>query len=202
MISAPPRADIPAPSELEPVLRTERLVLRPFVEDDVESLWPYVSDPELARHMSWAAHTQRHETLDFVRSRIEAAAAGTDLTLAVVHDDRAQGCIGLHGMAWEMRAWRVDRAELGYWLAPPLWGRGLITEAARAVVDFGFATLGLHKITVGCLDGNQGSQRVIEKLGFRFVGRLVDDAWRDGAWWSHLRYELLAAEWAARRTHA
>jgi RimJ/RimL family protein N-acetyltransferase len=198
MTSAPPRPDVPLLSGLDLVLRTKRLVLRPLVEADADSLWPYVSDPELPRHMSWTAHTARHETLDFVRSRIEALAAGTELTLAIVHEGRVHGCIGLHGITWELRAWRVDRGELGYWLGPPLRGRGLVTEAARALVDFGFGTLGMHKIMVGCVEENEGSRRVIEKLGFRFVGRLVDDVWRDGRWWTHLHYELLAAEWAAR----
>jgi len=61
-------------------------------------------------------------------------------------------------------------AELGHWIAPPLHGRGYMTEAARAVVDAAFTQLALHKVVVGCLAENVRSQRVIEKLGFRFVG--------------------------------
>ena len=55
-----------------------------------------------------------------------------------------------------------------------------------------FETLGLHKVIVGCLADNDASRRVIEKLGFRFVGRFEDDVYRDGRWHAHLRYELLA----------
>ena len=71
-----------------------------------------------------------------------------------------------------------------------------MSEAAAEVVRFGFETLGLHKITVGCLVGNDGSRKVIERLGFRFIGRHEDDVWRDGAWHTHLRYELLASSYS------
>lgn len=71
-----------------------------------------------------------------------------------------------------------------------------MTEAARAAVDFAFHRIGLHKLTIGCLADNPGSRRVVEKIGFRYVGRLEDDVCRDNAWHAHLRYELAAPEWA------
>ena len=193
--SAPPRAKIPKLAELELVLVTARLRLRPFTESDVDDLWPYVSDPELPRMMSWAAHTDPGQTLEFIRRVNEGLANNAGVAWAIELGGSVVGCIGLEAMQFAMREWRVDRAELGYWIAPPLWGRGLMTEAAHAVVRAGFELIGLHKITVGCFAENAGSRRVIEKLGFRAVGRLEDDVWRDGRWWSMLRYELTASEW-------
>ena len=96
----------------------------------------------------------------------------------------------------ELGAIRVDRAELGYWLAPALWGQGYVTEAARALVQYGFDIVGLHKVTVGCVERNVGSRRVIEKIGFALVGRAIDDVWRDGRWETLLRYELLARDYS------
>jgi len=125
----------------------------------------------------------------------EALEKGEGITWAIEREGRVQGVIGLDGITWQLRAWRVDRAELGYWLAPALWRQGLMTEAAHAVVRWGFETLGLHKIKVGCVSENGASRRVIEKVGFRYVGRLEDDVWRDNRWWSHLRFELTAGEW-------
>lgn len=192
-----PRAEIPALDQLPLVLETPRLRLRPFVEADVADLWPLVSDPALTRMMSWSAHRDPAETLAFIRHMAAGRAAGTDLAWAVEHEGRASGVIGLHGITWTVAALRVDRAELGYWIAPQLRGRGLITEAARAVLLFAFGTLGLHKITVRCFEENAASRRVIEKAGFRFLARAQDDAWRDGRWWSDLIYELTALEWVA-----
>jgi ribosomal-protein-alanine N-acetyltransferase len=196
LLSAPPREKIHTLDELDLVLTTGRLRLAPIQESHVDQLWPYVSDPAVPRMMSWSAHTDRHQTVEFVRHVNTALAGSTGVTWAIEHDGRAVGCIGFDDIRFELRAWRLVRAELGYWIAPPLWGRGLMTEAAHAVMRCGFEMIGLHKITVGCLVENVASRRVIEKLGFRSVGRHEDDVWRDGRWWSVLRYELTASEWS------
>jgi ribosomal-protein-alanine N-acetyltransferase len=195
LASPPPRDPRPRLDELDLVLVTDRLRLRPLREADVEDLWAYVSDPALPRLMSWHAHTERSETLAFIRRVTEQTANQKGVTWALEHAGRAVGTIGLDDIEFEMRAWRLDRGELGYWIAPSLWGQGLVSEAARAVVSFGFEVIGLHKVTAGCVAENAASRRVIEKLGFRSVGRLEDDVWRDGRWWSVLRYELTTSEW-------
>jgi ribosomal-protein-alanine N-acetyltransferase len=192
--SDPPRAEIPRLAELPLDLVTPRLTLRPSRVEDVEDLWPWVSDPAFPRHMSWNAHVDRAQTQAWLRGARERLAANTSVTWAIVHGGHVSGCIGLDGIEWRMRALRVDRAELGYWLAPPLWGHGYMTEAALAVLKFGFETLGLHKIVVQCFAENDASRRVIEKCGFRLIGMQEDDVWRDGTWHGHLRFEMTAAE--------
>lgn len=192
---APPRAKIPKLADLDHVIETARLRLRPFTDDDVDAIWPIVSDPAFPKQMSWEAHRDKAETLAFVRATQTAIAENTGLTWAIEHDGKPAGCIGFDSIRWQLRAWRIDRSELGYWLAPPLWGQGLMSEATHAVVQYGFHTIGLHKITIGCLANNHASRRVIEKVGFRYIGRQEDDVWRDGAWHAHLRYELTAPEW-------
>ena len=196
MSSAPPISTIPTLSALPLVVASPRIRLRPPVEADAEALFPIVSDPELPKHMSWAAHASIDETREFVRWCSESIAAGTHMTWLVEHAGAPIGCIALDGITWNVRAIRVDRAELGYWLAPSFWSKGLMTEAATLATRWGFETLGLHKITVSCFEPNIASKRVIEKLGFRYYGRQEDDVYRDGAWYAHLRYELTAAEWA------
>jgi ribosomal-protein-alanine N-acetyltransferase len=191
----PPRAPIPKLADLDLRIETERLVLRPLREADVDDIWPYSSDPEFPKMMSWAAHVDKEETRSFVRAVTEATANNRGVTWGIEREERVVGLIGLDDMAFQMRAWRVDRAELGYWLATELWSHGFMTEAAIAVMTFAFDVLGLHKIKVGCFAENTGSRRVIEKCGFRFVGRAEEDVYRDGRWHAHLRYELLASEW-------
>ena len=193
--SPAPRRQIPIVSELDLVIVTGRLRLRPLAEGDVDAMWPVVSDPEFPRLMSWAAHTDKQQTLEYVRSTQAALAAGKSIVWAIEYQGTLIGTIGLDDITFVLRAWRVDRAELGYWLAPKLWGNGIMTEAATAVVRWGFDVLGLHKITVGCFVENEASKKVIEKIGFKYIGRLEDDVWRDDRWWSGLRYELTANEW-------
>ncbi|MGE0868956.1 MAG: GNAT family N-acetyltransferase [Kofleriaceae bacterium] len=194
-MTSAPRATIPELGDLDLVIKTDRLVLRPLRETDVDDLWPVVSDPEFPKLMSWEAHRDRGETVELVQRQARGIAENTHVVWGIEHDGRIVGCIGLHDITWRRHAWRLDRAELGYWLAPALWRRNLMTEAAREVVNWGFTTLGLHKIVVGCIEQNAGSRRVIEKLGFRMIGRMVDDVWRDGAWSTHLRFELCANDW-------
>lgn len=196
MSSPPPRNPIPRLDELDLGIATARLRLRPLEERDVDDLWPLVSDPDLPRMMIWAAHTDRRETLAFIQSTRDALARGAGATWAIEVDGRAVGTIALGDIRFVQLALRVDRAELGYWIAPALRGAGLVTEAAQAVIRCGFETIGLHKITVHCFEANVASRRVIEKLGFRMVGRQEDDAWRDGRWWAMLSYELTAPEWS------
>jgi ribosomal-protein-alanine N-acetyltransferase len=186
---------IPRVVELDLAIRTDRLVLRPLLEADADAYFPLVSDPELPREMSWSAHRTRDETVEWLRFLEVATNAGAEVVWAIVHDGTPGGVVGLHALTYAMRALRVDRATLGYWIAPALRGRGLMREAARAAVAFGFTQLGLRKIQVGCFDGNVASQRVIEKLGFRFLGVERDFAFRDGRWRDQRAYELTAPEW-------
>lgn len=194
---SPPIRTIPRLADLDLVLRTPRLVLRPIAESDAEAMWPYVSDPEFPRMMTWSAHRHRDETVSHLRGVEKALAEGSDVVWALTVDGAFAGCIGLHGIQWQVRAMRVDRAELGYWVAPPHWGRGLCTEATRAVVGFGFAALGLHKVMVGCFEEKDASRRVIEKVGFRFLSVRPEHSFREGRWWSHRDYELTVDEWRA-----
>jgi RimJ/RimL family protein N-acetyltransferase len=184
-------------ADLDLVVRTPRLELRPIAERDADDIWPWVSDPEFPRMMSWAAHRERTETVEFLRAMQVARAEDRSIVWGIVIDGHVQGSIGLHDLVWQARAWRMDRAELGYWVATPRWGQGVASEAARAVVDFGFAALGLHKITVGCFAENDASRRVIEKTGFRFIGIRKEHCFRDGRWWDHRDYELTVDEWRA-----
>jgi ribosomal-protein-serine acetyltransferase len=180
------------------VVRTPRLLLRPLEMGDVPALWPFVSDEDFPRHMTWEAHRTQEETAAFIKFAEDGLAQGTNVAWAVVEGEAVAGVVGLHGITRTVRAWRVDRAELGYWIGPPFQNRGFCTEAARGAIRFGFEDLGLHKINVGCIAENTASRRVIEKLGFRFVGEQRDHAFRFGQWWNHLAYEMCVQEWRAQ----
>ncbi|MEO6774121.1 MAG: GNAT family protein [Kofleriaceae bacterium] len=197
MESAPPRAEIPVLASLPLVIEASKFRLRPVAASDVDALWPWVSDPALPKHMSWRVHRDRAETAAFVQAQVDGLAAGTLISWAIEIEGKAAGLITLSRITWQFSTdWRVDRAELGYWLGPAFWGQGIMTEAALIATKFGFETLGLHKITVGHMDGNEPSKRIIEGLFFRPVGLQLEDAWKDGAWQHHHRYELTVGEWS------
>jgi ribosomal-protein-alanine N-acetyltransferase len=195
MASPPPRASIPSLAKLDLVISTQRLRLRPFQASDLEDIWPVVSDPEFPRLMSWEAHRSKEETAEWIERVSRIATSGEAVKWAIEHEGKVIGAIGLQEIVWQLRALRVDRGELGYWMSPAYQRRGLMTEAVQAVVRFGFETIGLHKIVVTCMAENVASRRVIEKAAFRWLGRAEDDVWRDGKWHAHLIYELTAPEW-------
>ncbi|HLL23997.1 MAG TPA: GNAT family protein [Kofleriaceae bacterium] len=195
MASPPPRAEIPNLAQLDLTIPTSRLVLRPWRAEDLEDIWPVVSDPTFPRFMSWTAHASKAETRVWLEHAALVVHSNEEVKWAIERDGRAIGSIGFHDIAWQVRAFRLDRAELGYWLAPAAHRQGLMTEAVQAVVRYGFETIGLHKIAVTCMAENVSSRRVIEKAGFRWVGRAEDDVWRDGTWHAHLMYEITAPEW-------
>jgi ribosomal-protein-alanine N-acetyltransferase len=194
-MSSPPPRPIPELGKLPLVIDTPRLRLRPLAMSDRDDLHVHTSNPELPRMMSWDAHRDLRETEDWLARTIAARDAGQSIAWAIEHDGRANGCISLDGITWQFRAWRMDKAELGYWLGEPLWGQGLMSEAAFAATRWGFETLGLHKITIGCVEGNVASQKIIERIGFRFLAVFEEDFWRDGRWQAHRRYEMTHAEW-------
>lgn len=196
----PPSEKITKLSDLDLRIETPRLFLRPLREGDVDDIWPYASDPEFPKMMIWSTHVNKEDTGAFIRRAAAATANNRGVTWAIEHAGRFVGVIGLDEIQWQMLACRVDRAEVGYWLATERWNQGFATEAAISVMTFGFDTVGLHKLTIGCFAENIGSRRVIEKCGFRLIGRREDDVYRDGRWHAHLRYEMLASEWTALRT--
>ncbi|MGN6032239.1 MAG: GNAT family N-acetyltransferase [Thermomicrobiales bacterium] len=156
-----------------PTLPTQsgRFVLRPFTLDDAPDVHTHLNDPRIA---PWTLHIAypypEGAGAGWIATHGPAAAAGTDLTWAIVtpEDDRVIGAIALHLTP------KHRRAEIGYWLAVPWWGQGVMTDAARTVIAYGFEALGLHRIQATCLPHNVGSYRVMEKAGMTFEGVLRD----------------------------
>lgn len=148
-----------------PELVTERLVLRRPNDGDVDAIVSIVGNWEVARRLARVPHPYGLADARFFLERVVPAEWVWAVTLQ--GSDELMGAIGLtpeEGM---------DTAELGYWLSPGHWGRGITTEAARAVVSFGFNTLGLPCVTSGYFEDNPPSGRVLEKLGFIESGRAM-----------------------------
>lgn len=146
-------------------LETPRLLLRPWCEDDAPWLYEYARDPDIGPAAGWPVH----ESVAQSRELIGSALSGP-YTCAVVlkRAGHVVGCAGLTlGEDANMHL-PADEGELGYWIGKPYWGRGLIPEASKALLEYGFHTLGLKAIWCGYFEGNEKSKRVQEKLGFRY----------------------------------
>jgi RimJ/RimL family protein N-acetyltransferase len=129
-----------------------------------------------------------------VAALIEAQRTGKGFHWIASHADEVVGLISLIDVRREHRRWTLNRAELAYWIGLPFQGQGYATEAAAAVMEFGFEKLHLHKIRVYHAADNPASGRTIAKLGFRFVGEERDAFLKEGVWHDLRHFEMLAPE--------
>ena len=141
---------------------TERLILRPWHENDAEALYKYASDPDIGPPAGWPPHTSVENSRDIIRTVFSAPE-----TYAVcLKDGSPIGSLGLKLKGSTDMTNRDDECELGYWIGKPFWGQGLIPEASRALLCHAFEDLGMRAVWCGYYDGNEKSKRVQEKLGF------------------------------------
>lgn len=171
------------------ILHTSRLTLRPWREEDAESLFTYAKDSAVGPIAGWPAHKSVEESLYVIQNVFsvpetyaiclnadEVAALKTEAEAGKVPDvnhgqaliDIPIGAISLKLNGHTDMTDRDDECELGYWLGKPFWGRSYMPEAAEALLRHGFEDLGMTTIWCGYYDGNQKSKRVQEKLGFAY----------------------------------
>ncbi len=178
---------------------TDRLKLREFVPEDWRAVQTYRKDPRYRRFYP-ILRASEAATRAFVQGIIEEQSRRPRTTYQFAIELGENGrLIGNVGIRLGKRQPEARQADLGYELDPRYWGKGYANEAARAVVNFGFETLQVHRIWAECLAENQASARVLEKLGMRLEGRLREDEYFKGRWWDTLIYAILEDEWRAER---
>jgi [ribosomal protein S5]-alanine N-acetyltransferase len=178
-------------------LETERLLLRDFVQDDWQRVLEYQSDPLYLRYYEWTERTPE-AVQEFVGWFLDHQQQKPRIKfqLAVILKSNNQ-LIGNCGV--RMDTPNAFQADIGYELDPKHWNHGYATEAAHAIVDFGFSTFGLHRVWSWCVADNLGSAHILEKLGMRLEGRLRENEYYKGRWWDTLMYGILEDEWEAHK---
>lgn len=177
---------------------TERLILRPFTEDDLDALHAYQSLPEVARYLYWDPR-DRAATAEALKRRISVPALereGDILVLAVLLRDTGD-LVGEVNLAWLSEAHR--QGEFGFVFNPAYQGRGYAGEAAVEMLRLGFEGLGLHRIVGRCDGRNDASARLMARLGMRREAHFVQNEIVKGEWTDELVFAMLDEEWAAGR---
>ncbi|MDM5227329.1 GNAT family protein [Cytobacillus sp. NJ13] len=146
-----------------PSIETERLILRKVTLDDTEDMYLYASDEEVTKSVTWDTHSSLTDTIEFINKFLPQYDAPWGIELK--ENGKFIGTV--HFVWWQPEH---DSAEIGYVLSKEYWGKGLITEAARAIISFGFDSMNLVRIQARCFLENKGSERVMEKLGMSFEG--------------------------------
>lgn len=143
------------------IIETERLVLRPWREDDAANLYKYAKDPRVGPAAGWPVHESVENSLEILR-----AVLMNENTWAVCLKGSGEP-VGSIGRFPSDCTQADSQPEIGYWIGVPHWGKGYIPEAAKALVSLCFEE-GAATVWCGHFEGNEKSRRVIEKCGFTY----------------------------------
>jgi len=182
----------PAPAEL--ILETERLLVRPLTDDDVDAMTVYRGDPEVCRYLPFAP-----QTADDIRARVGRLFGSTSLEgenggvpLGIVRRDDGV-------LIGDLVLFHLDAvsgtAEIGWVIRPDAEGYGYAAEACRALLDTAFRLYGLRRVVARIDSENAASARLAERLGMRLEAHLVENDWYKGRWADELDFAILSREW-------
>jgi len=181
-----------------PELFTQRLIIRRLVHSDAEALYAYRTEPEVLRFQTWAPASVQE-----VRSFIERLRAIEPMTpgewfqigIALRTTGELVGDFGLQARADEPRL-----VEVGITLAPRFQRQGLAAEALRALLGFLFTQTETHRVHCSVDPQNHSCLRLLEKVGMRREGHLIESLWLKGAWVDDVICAMLRKEWEARKS--
>lgn len=155
---------------MEFTFETDRLGFRPWTMEDADACYMLARDPRVGPPCGWLPHQNVEETRGVLRSILI-----NDFTFAVVEKTSGEvvGDMGLMPVNDENGCAVAGERELGFWLGYPYWERGYMTEAVQGTIRYCFSRLGLNRLWCSHYDGNNRSQRVQEKCGFRLHHRSI-----------------------------
>ena len=159
----------------ELVIETERLILRPFKQSDLQDFNEYASVPGVGEMAGWKHHETIEKTQEILDMFIKE-----DKTFAIVfkNNNKVIGSLGVEKYGLEDKLTEFNGyygREIGYVLSKDYWGKGIMPEAVEAVINYLFNNLNLDFLTCGYYDFNNQSKRVQEKCGFKPYRKLVMD---------------------------
>jgi RimJ/RimL family protein N-acetyltransferase len=176
----------------QPTLQTQHLILRPFNLFDAPEVQRLAGDRDIAAMTLLIPHPYADGMAEeWIKAHPKAFEEGISINFAVVlrKDEKLCGAIGLG----------IDKknsnAELGYWIGKPYWGRGYCTEAAKAILKYGFEVIGLNRIYATHFPHNPASGRVMQKIGMRYEGCLRQHIHKWGKFEDVWQYGILKSEW-------
>lgn len=159
-----------------PTIKTERLLLRQFVDNDIENVFKGLSDPDIIKYYGVSYQTLE-ATKDQMKFFADLEINETGIWWAVCSSDNKTfyGAGGLNNLSKEHK-----KAEIGFWLIPEFWGKGIMTEAMPVICNYGFNNLGLHRIEGIVETENQNCKNAMAKLDFQHEGTMKECEIKNG----------------------
>jgi len=147
------------------ILETERLILRLWQKTDVNDMFEYASDPRVGPNAGWPVH----EKIETSKTIVENFIKNKDVYAIVLKsENKVIGSLGLHDRKPDESFTSLKQKEVGYVLNPKYWGQGIVPEAVKRVIKYGFEELELDFIWCGYFSFNENSKKVVGKCGFNY----------------------------------
>jgi ribosomal-protein-serine acetyltransferase len=184
-------------SGLVKIAMTDGLFLKSLELREAEELLVLVdvNRAYLREWLPWLDMTRNiDEMIVFVDSTLRQLAANQGFQTAIWHQGQIVGIIGYHHLEWANRS-----TCIGYWLDERFQGKGIMTKACRALVDYAFEEWKLNRIEIRCAEGNLKSRGIPERLGFKAEGLLREAEWLYDHYVDHVVYGMLAKDWSLVR---
>ncbi|WP_342648773.1 GNAT family protein [Pseudomonas sp. REB1044] len=173
-----------------PEFLLERISLRKILPSHISDVYKALSNPQVIAHygVSYSSLAETEEQMRWFE-RIVNERSGIWWGISLVNNESLIGACGFNNVCHDHR-----KAEIGYWLMPEYWGRGLLSEALPSMIDYGFSTMGLHRIHADVEPENEPSCALLKKFGFMLEGTLRDVEFKGGRFLSLHQYSLLSTD--------
>jgi Acetyltransferases, including N-acetylases of ribosomal proteins len=175
-----------------PILYTKSLILKKMTLKDAEDLFEYASDPEVTKYVTWAPHKSIDDSIDFLKSVLRRYENNEVSEWGIVYKENNK-FIGTCGYVLWVPVHSL--AEIAFALSREYWGKGLMTEAVKEVIKYGFEKMNLNRIYAKCFVENIGSQKVLEKVGMKFEGILREQMFIKSKFSDMKIYSILSKEY-------
>jgi ribosomal-protein-alanine N-acetyltransferase len=170
-----------------PTLESSRLVLRPIQLSDAESIFEYAKNPNVCLYTLWEAHQSVQDSLNYIKDYIfNYYSKGVPEPLGITLKENPQKVIGTVGCFWTSKQARA--MELAYAIGEEHWGKGLVAEASKLMIEYCFKEFSLKRVQARCKVENKSSARVMEKIGMNYEGTLKSAIFHRNKFWDMCYY--------------
>jgi RimJ/RimL family protein N-acetyltransferase len=178
-------------------LESERLILRPLMEQDSESIYQNVKEYEIAKWTINIPHPYpENGAINFIKESQEHMQKGLAYHFAILSKSTSE-LVGVMSLISVNKKHR--NAELGYWIGKRFWNKRIATEAALKMLEFGFEGLNLERISSRCFHDNFPSRRVMEKIGMEYEGRFRKEILKENKFIDMIYYAIIKEDWKRRK---
>ena len=175
-----------------PDIQTDRLSLRKARKEDLEDIFEYASNDNVARYLQWDTHLNIDVTRQYLNDVLKEYSEGKDGPWMIVYKPDKKVVGAIHIITYDERNSTV---EIGYVLSEKYWNRGIITEALKSVIAHCIDELRVNRIQLRCKSENTASERVMRKCGLKIEGEMRDAVYEKGRYWNFRFFSVLKSEY-------